>query len=119
MSERCLRCWGCGKIASSEKGEPWVYWQELPLKSALAVVTGAVHPISCPDCGGTGLSADALRAQDVERRLGNEVVCPACNDAGWIHANAFYVVKCRGCEKLETDAEAKAIHDILCGCGRK
>lgn len=54
---RCNRCMGCGKIASGEEGAPWVVWLDLPLRSALAVIAGIVHPIDCPDCKGTGKAA--------------------------------------------------------------
>jgi len=56
MSEenRCDRCAGCGKIANSDSGEPWTYWEELPEESKLAVRMGIVAPIRCPACGGSG-----------------------------------------------------------------
>lgn len=50
----CRRCEGCGQIADSADGEPWSFWLDLPLRSALAVTAGLVRPISCPDCGGAG-----------------------------------------------------------------
>lgn len=48
--DKCDRCWGCGLIASSEDGEPWTMWLDLPLKSSLAVVMGIVRPLPCPKC---------------------------------------------------------------------
>jgi hypothetical protein len=51
---KCLKCRGCGKVADSEEQEAWVYWEELPLGSDLAVQMGLVKPIPCPECGGTG-----------------------------------------------------------------
>lgn len=48
----CPTCEGCGQIANTPEGEPWSVWMNLPLKSALAVTLGFVHPVMCPDCGG-------------------------------------------------------------------
>jgi hypothetical protein len=50
----CDKCDGCGRIANSEKGEPWTDWERLPPGSDLAVRLGIVRPIPCPDCKGTG-----------------------------------------------------------------
>ncbi|MCP4201808.1 MAG: hypothetical protein GY769_07740 [bacterium] len=50
----CDRCEGCGKIANSEDGEPWIAWLALPPGSDLAVKLGQVQPIDCPECGGSG-----------------------------------------------------------------
>lgn len=50
----CPQCDGCGRIANTEEGEPWKYWAELPVKSAIAVVAGIVRPVECPRCKGTG-----------------------------------------------------------------
>ena len=50
----CKRCWGGGRIADSQDGEPWAMWQELPPGSDLAAKMGIVKPIPCPQCGGTG-----------------------------------------------------------------
>lgn len=50
----CTKCAGCGRVANSERQEPWKYWEDLPLKSAAAVVLGVVRPIQCPECGGSG-----------------------------------------------------------------
>jgi DnaJ-class molecular chaperone len=52
--EECQRCLGGGRIANSEAGEAWKYWQELPPGSDLAVRLGIVFPIDCPACNGTG-----------------------------------------------------------------
>ncbi len=46
----CQRCRGCGQIANSDEGEPWVTWENLPEASKLAVRMGLVRPIPCPDC---------------------------------------------------------------------
>jgi hypothetical protein len=57
MSEtpnECPACAGCGKIANDEERTPWKYWAELPVQSALAVIVGAVKPVVCPDCSGSG-----------------------------------------------------------------
>jgi len=50
----CTRCEGCGKIADSPDGEPWIRWLVLPVQSATAVLLGLVNPIPCPACHGTG-----------------------------------------------------------------
>ncbi len=50
----CVKCHGCGKVADDEEGAAWVYWEELPPGSDLAVLAGAVKPIECPECHGTG-----------------------------------------------------------------
>lgn len=50
----CSKCAGCGRIANDEEGTPWKYWEELPIKSAAAVIMGIVKPLTCPDCKGTG-----------------------------------------------------------------
>jgi hypothetical protein len=50
----CSRCEGCGQIANSDEGEPWTFWMNLPLKSALAVTLGLVKPVTCPQCDGEG-----------------------------------------------------------------
>jgi len=56
----CEQCEGCGKIADSESGEPWTYWEALPPSCDLAVKLGIVKPIECPRCSGTGVMDDAL-----------------------------------------------------------
>ena len=55
--EPCKRCAGCGKIADTERGEPWTAWTSLPLTSQAAVIAGIVKPMPCPACAGTGKSA--------------------------------------------------------------
>lgn len=50
----CPRCEGCGQIADSEAGEPWLAWENLPTGSNVAVRLGLVKPIRCPACQGTG-----------------------------------------------------------------
>ena len=52
---KCTRCEGCGKIADTEEGEPWIAWACLPLGSDAAVRMGIVKPIECPQCHGIGL----------------------------------------------------------------
>jgi len=54
QKKKCPRCDGCGQIANDEEGAPWTAWLELPLKSSLAVLSGEVEPIECPDCKGLG-----------------------------------------------------------------
>jgi hypothetical protein len=50
VAEKCPRCDGCGLIASSEDGEPWTMWLDLPLGSSAAVLMGLVRPLPCPAC---------------------------------------------------------------------
>ena len=50
----CIACDGCGQVANTEDKEPWTDWANLPLGSSMAVLTGVVKPIPCPECGGTG-----------------------------------------------------------------
>lgn len=54
MDRPCPRCRGSGLIADTPEGEPWSDWLDLPLRSSIAVLVGAVKPIACPRCGGTG-----------------------------------------------------------------
>lgn len=55
MSELpCHRCAGCGQVADDPDNTPWSYWEQLPLKSGLAVVLGLVRPLKCPLCKGSG-----------------------------------------------------------------
>jgi hypothetical protein len=58
-TETCGRCDGCGRVASTEAGEPWTAWASLPPGSDLAVRLGVVKPLRCPRCDGTGLVRDA------------------------------------------------------------
>jgi hypothetical protein len=51
---KCQKCNGCGKIANSQQQEPWTYWENLPVKNAIAIISGIVKPIECPTCKGTG-----------------------------------------------------------------
>ena len=50
----CERCDGCGKIANDDEGTPWSFWENLPVKSAGAMLMGLVKPLPCPECGGSG-----------------------------------------------------------------
>jgi hypothetical protein len=50
----CVRCHGCGRIANSDDGEAWTYWEQLKPGEDLAVRAGIVKPIPCPTCGGSG-----------------------------------------------------------------
>lgn len=52
--EPCPNCLGDKQIADSEDGERWSAWANLPPGSDLAVRTGMVKPITCPECNGTG-----------------------------------------------------------------
>ena len=78
--QKCGKCQGCGKIANDEEGSPWSLWESLPWPSAVAVTTGLVHPVDCPDCKGTGkgqpepgpnreevLRRDFLRMEELDR----------------------------------------------------
>jgi hypothetical protein len=51
---KCAKCDGCGKVANSERQEPWSQWLALPLGSSSAVVVGLVRPMECPECKGKG-----------------------------------------------------------------
>lgn len=51
---KCQRCDGCGKIANSERGEPWTVWENIPEESKMAIKLGVVKPLMCPDCNGSG-----------------------------------------------------------------
>lgn len=51
---KCVRCEGCGKVATSDDREPWTYWENLPPGADLAVQLGLVRPEKCTDCAGTG-----------------------------------------------------------------
>lgn len=50
----CPKCQGSGRVADSDDQEPWSAWENLPLKSAAAVLIGLVRPMPCPRCGGSG-----------------------------------------------------------------
>lgn len=58
---KCERCDGCGKIASSEEGEPWTAWTSMPVNSAIALVMGLVYPVDCPKCHGSGKDSERGR----------------------------------------------------------
>jgi hypothetical protein len=51
---KCLKCDGCGRIANDDDGTPWTAWENLPVKSAAAVMLGLVRPVTCPECDGSG-----------------------------------------------------------------
>lgn len=50
----CRKCYGEGRIANSDDGEPWSTWAALKPGEDLAVQLGIVRPIDCPVCKGTG-----------------------------------------------------------------
>lgn len=50
----CDRCEGCRQLADTEAREPWTAWTSLPVASSLAVLLGAVKPIPCDACDGSG-----------------------------------------------------------------
>ncbi|KKM74948.1 hypothetical protein LCGC14_1395100, partial [marine sediment metagenome] len=60
-AEKCPRCEGCGKIASTKVGEPWTEWEQLPPESRAGVKTGLVSALPCPACGGTGKMVQPLK----------------------------------------------------------
>lgn len=53
-STKCPKCDGCGRIGTDDEGTPWTAWENLPVKSAAAVVLGFVRPVTCPECAGSG-----------------------------------------------------------------
>lgn len=61
---KCSRCRGCGQIANSEDGEPWIDWESLPEPSKLAMRLGLVAPIPCPECEGTGEQKEGNRVDE-------------------------------------------------------
>ena len=50
----CPKCLGCGLIANDDEGSSWLEWLAIPPPSNLMVQIGAVKPIRCPECAGTG-----------------------------------------------------------------
>lgn len=50
---KCPRCDGCGYLDDGEH-QPFKYWLEMPVQSAVALQAGIVKPYACPDCMGTG-----------------------------------------------------------------
>lgn len=55
----CDRCAGCGYITDGKNGDPFKYWLELPVQSAVALQMGLVKPVECPECKGSGAAAVA------------------------------------------------------------
>ncbi len=51
-TETCGKCGGCGQVADTEDEEPWTFWLNLPLQSAIAVLIGMVRPKPCQVCQG-------------------------------------------------------------------
>lgn len=108
---------------------PYLAWMQLPAISAIAVLSGIVRPVSCPDCGGSGRDRTEARALDVEKHLDpSQVLCPVCKDRGWVHKTLASVstnlrhtpreegfTVCTDCFRLSAD-EAKAQHAAVCGC---
>lgn len=68
----CPRCEGCGQLADSDDREPWSAWLSLPLRSSAAVLLGAVKPVPCDVCNGSG-SVPGEGAHDELRRKLPEV----------------------------------------------
>lgn len=46
----CRTCEGCGRVANDGSNTPWIRWLQIPLGSSIAVLTGLVRAIPCPDC---------------------------------------------------------------------
>ena len=59
---KCEKCDGCGKVANTDEQEPWTWWEDLPPGNDIAVWMGIVRPVECPECHGTGKTAQ----KDVE-----------------------------------------------------
>lgn len=53
----CQRCEGSGKVANSDKAEPWPQWEALPPGSDIMIRLGLVVPVPCHECGGSGKKA--------------------------------------------------------------
>ena len=53
----CDSCAGCGYVTDGESPEPFKYWLELPVQSAIALQMGLVKPVECFACKGTGNAA--------------------------------------------------------------
>lgn len=52
---KCPKCWGTGKVAGgTDDQDAWPAWGLLDPGADLAVQIGAVYPITCPECRGTG-----------------------------------------------------------------
>lgn len=66
--DKCPKCEGCGKVATDEDQSPWTYWLELPLQSSLAVLSGIVKPVDCPECGGTGKRKEKENGKETQKR---------------------------------------------------
>lgn len=60
ITDPCPRCEGCGKLANSDDQEPWTFWENLPVKSAAAVIMGLVKPVPCYACQGSGNATATL-----------------------------------------------------------
>ena len=58
VARECDDCEGCGKVANTEEREPWSEWANLPIRSALAVISGVVAPILCTQCMGEGFTKE-------------------------------------------------------------
>lgn len=80
--EKCDRCWGCGLIASSDDGEPWTMWLEMPLGSSMAVLMGLIFPLPCPDCAPR--VGDIVQGRDGKDYLIDSVQTGARNVLGYI-----------------------------------
>lgn len=111
-------------------------WANLPFSSSVALQAGLVKPETCPDCFGTGLELEALKAEIVSNRLDRSgakpeggVVCTKCHGAGYVHKTlgpsekwegvlgpSSFVEKCVECRRF-TQVQMEALHKALCGCG--
>jgi hypothetical protein len=78
----CSKCFGCGKIANDDDQSPWVLWEALEWPENIAVVSGLVHAIPCPKCGGTGKpKAEKTREEISQHDLTLGAIRVACRAA--------------------------------------
>lgn len=50
----CPGCLGGLQVANDPQHTPWLVVLELPLKACPDVISGAIRPITCPQCNGSG-----------------------------------------------------------------
>lgn len=82
IEEKCDRCRGCGLIASSDDGEPWSVWLDMPLGSSAAVLMGLIFPLPCPECAPR--VGDIVHGRDGKNYLIDSVQTGARNALGYI-----------------------------------
>lgn len=123
QADACPKCWGSGNLIN---GMPAPYYAERFGANLLFDTT------MCRACAGTGLTHEAIVAQDTARHLAGNARCMRCHDTGievqrqfTRHAMAdgerydehalVRVVACRACCKLQDDQQAMALWQILHG----